>query len=62
MGIKYALERLSEKILVGIAWHLPKNLVKWCAVRMMVHATVGQYSYCDVSELTAIDVLKRWEV
>jgi hypothetical protein len=34
----------------------------WCAVRLMAHATVGQYSKQIVPELTAIDALKRWNI
>lgn len=44
-----------------LAWLLPKELVKWCAVRLMAHATQGKWSGQVVPELTAIDALKRWD-
>jgi hypothetical protein len=52
---------MKEKLMIKIAWLLPRELVKWCAVRVMSHATVGQYSSQIVTELTVIDALKRWE-
>jgi hypothetical protein len=50
-----------EKLQMWVAWRMPKWLVKWCAVRLMAHATQGAYSNQVVPELGAIDALKRWE-
>lgn len=44
-----------------IAWHLPKQLVLWAAVRLMSHATIGKYSDQVVPELTCLEALKKWE-
>lgn len=52
---------MKEKILTWIVWHLPKKLVMWCAVRVGVHATTGDYSNQVVPDLTFMDALKRWE-
>lgn len=52
---------MKEKLLIWIAWHLPRSLVKWCSVRLMAHATVGKYETQVVPELLAMDALKRWE-
>lgn len=52
---------MKEKIMVWIAWHLPKQLVYCCAVRLMAYATTGPYSLQIVPDLLAIDALKRWE-
>jgi hypothetical protein len=60
IDIKYEYRKISEKILMGIAWHLPKKLVMWCAVRLMAHATTGKYSNQIVTDLTIIDALQRW--
>jgi hypothetical protein len=57
----YRAKRLSEKMLLWLVYKLPKRLVYWCAIRVMAHATTGQYSNQIVSELTAMDALKRWE-
>ncbi len=49
-----------EKFYIWLAWKLPKNLVKWASIRLMVNATQGQYSTTVVPELTAMDALNRW--
>jgi len=51
---------MKEKILIWLAWHMPKELVKWAAVRLMASATVNEYSDQIVSELTCLDALQRW--
>jgi len=61
IDFKYEAKKFSEKILMGIAWSLPKKLVMWCAVRLMAHATTGQYSSQIVPDLTIIDALRRWD-
>jgi hypothetical protein len=43
-----------------IAWHLPKSLVAWCAIRVGAHATQGQYSSQVVPDLKFMDALQRW--
>ena len=43
-----------------IAWLMPRELVRWCFIRVTAHATQGKYSNQIVPKLTAIDALKRW--
>lgn len=49
-----------EKFLIWLSWKMPKELIKWCAIRLMVNATQGQYSNQEVPALLAVDALKRW--
>lgn len=51
---------MYEKIIMYVAWKLPKRLVMWCAIRVIAHATQGEYSTQIVPDLTAMDALKRW--
>lgn len=51
---------MKEKILIQLAWLLPRSLVYWCAIRLMSNATMGAYSGQVVPELRALDALKRW--
>lgn len=44
-----------------IAWWMPHSLVYWCAIRLMVHATQGEYSNTVVPDLRAMTALQRWE-
>ena len=53
---------MTEEIWIWIAWRLPRVLVYWCARRVNVHATSGEYSHQPVVELRAIDALKRWDL
>ena len=39
---------------------MPRDLVYWCAIRLMSEATTGKYSYQVVPELKAVDALQRW--
>lgn len=52
---------MREKILIWVAWHLPRKLVMWCAIRVGANATQGAYSNQEVPELKFMDALKRWE-
>jgi hypothetical protein len=56
------MNRLKEKVLIAVSWHLPKSLVYWCAIRLMAHATTGKYSNQVVPELLAMDALQRWPI
>jgi hypothetical protein len=54
-------ERAKERVARWVAWHLPRQVVMWCALRLYAHATQGKYSDTVVPELTAMDALQRWE-
>ena len=51
---------MIEKICIWLAWHLPKQLVYWCAVRVGANATTGCYGHLMVVDTLYLDVLKRW--
>src|SRR5215472_5250918 len=55
------LYRLQEKINTWIAFHLPRGIVYWAAIRMGAHATCGCWGHENPTELLFIDALKRWE-
>lgn len=57
----YDLHRVPERIWMWTAWHLPKKLVLWAAVRLMAHATTGKYGSTNATHLTILDALQRWE-
>jgi hypothetical protein len=57
---KYQYRKNRDKLIRAIVWRLPKRLVMWAAIRVVAHATTGEYSNQIVPELTAIDALKRW--
>jgi hypothetical protein len=51
----------KDKIQMWVAFRLPKWLVMWATVRLVVHATSGKYETTIVPELTAMEALQRWE-
>lgn len=57
----HSRDELIERVWMWIAWHLPRTLVMWAAVRLMAWATTGEYSNTVVPDLTAMDALKRWK-
>lgn len=59
--IKYEMEKVTERMFMWVAWMMPRKIAYWCAVRVMVHATQGEWSDQEVPALLAIDTLQRWE-
>ena len=51
---------MKERILMFIAWHLPRSIVLWCAIRLGAYATQGKYENQIVPELNFMDALSRW--
>lgn len=58
---RYERDRLKEKLLIALAWMLPRQVAYLAAVRVAAHATTGKYSNQIVPELSAMDALKRWQ-
>ncbi len=52
---------MKDKICMWVAWHLPKRVVMWCAVRISAHASGPCYPHQIVPDLTVCDAVKRWE-
>jgi hypothetical protein len=62
MEIVVRWDRIKEKTLMWIAWHLPRDVVKWCAIRVFAHATTGQWGREQTPALLATDSLRRWDI
>jgi hypothetical protein len=58
---RYDLHKVPEIFWMWIAWKLPKPLVMWCAIRLMAHATTGQYGSQEVGTVSIMDALQRWD-
>lgn len=50
-----------EKMWMKLAWAMPRMLVYWCAIRLIGHATSGEWGNRSPSDLLAMDALQRWE-
>ncbi len=59
-----SMNRMKEQIVMFVAWHLPKELVYWCAIRLMAHASASDKALLAgediVPELTCITALGCW--
>lgn len=44
-----------------VAWKLPHNIVMWAYVRVVAHGTTGRWSNTLVPDVTAMEILKRWD-
>lgn len=62
LRIRIFLRQLKEKVVIKIAWKLPRYLVLWCSIRLMAYATTGEYGKEHPDDVSIMDALKRWEV
>lgn len=60
VSMRITLRDLREKTLYWIAWKLPRGVIYWAAIRLVAHATKGQWSGVEVPALNAMDALERW--
>lgn len=49
-----------ERVLIAVAWRLPRSLVYWCVIRAFAHATTGPWSDQEVGTVGGFDILERW--
>lgn len=54
--------RLREKMIMKIAFSLPRSVAYWCAIRVGGYATCGKYGCDSPTDLKFMDALKRWEM
>ena len=52
---------MKTKIQMWIVWHLPKWIISWAGIRLVAHATTGEYSDTIVPNLEAMEALRRWD-
>lgn len=58
---RYLLNRKREALIRWVAWRLPRELVKWCYIRVGANATTGKYADTIVPALPMMDALQRWD-
>ena len=56
----YQVSKRKEKIVMWVAWHLPRTLAMWAYYRVLAHATTGKYGKTLVTDLTAMDAIDRF--
>ena len=58
--LRYKARKSRERLMMWIAWHLPRDLVMWCYIRVGANATTGKYEREIVPEVRMMDALQRW--
>lgn len=53
------MNSLIEKMLLWIAWHLPKELISHCYARV-VNIAMQKHPDKAISDINAIDALEDW--
>jgi len=53
--------KMLDKLWQAIAWRVPARLAAWCAYRIIAYATGRLYGDTIVPEVTAMEVMRRWE-
>ena len=56
------MRKRRENFTIWVAFHLPRYLVMWCAVRLMAHATTGQWGHEEPGKVNIIEALSRWNI
>lgn len=51
---------LRDRFWGWLAWHLPRGLVEWCAIRVFAAGTTGMWGDTVASDLSAIEAIRRW--
>ena len=62
MWLRWNLMNSGMNIKIWIVDRLPEWIIYYSLVRAGINASTGKYSNQVVTELTLIDVMKRWEV
>jgi len=55
------MKKLVDRFFKWLASVLPRRLIYWCAMRLVVHATTRKYSSESVPDLRAMDAVERWD-
>lgn len=59
--MREAFRSFVEQACVSLAWHLPRQLVYWCFIRVASHGTTGPYDNTSPCDLTVAVAAQRWD-
>lgn len=52
---------MREKLIIWLAWRLPRELVRWAMIRTFAHATTGRWGGDHVDAIGYKEVYDRWD-
>lgn len=50
-----------ENFWLWLSYRMPKALIYWCALRVAVHATTGEWAREEVDSVSIMVALDRWD-
>ena len=59
-SLRERIRRFFESIPRKVAWMLPPSVAMWAGMRVIAHATTGKYAAENVSSMTAMMAIARW--
>ena len=59
--VQLGWRKQRERLVMWIAWHVPKWLAYWCFIRVAAHATTGEWSGSVPHNVSIMDALERWD-
>lgn len=59
--VKYQIQKRRERFLMWIAWHMPREIVKWCFIRLAAHATTSEFANRETPTVTCMEALACWD-
>tara|TARA_R110000782_G_scaffold70244_1_gene141131 strand:+ start:202 stop:411 length:210 start_codon:yes stop_codon:yes gene_type:complete len=60
IDFEYRIKRNQEKVVIWIAWHLPKSVAMWACYRVLAYSTTGKYETTIAPEITAMEAIDRY--
>jgi len=50
-----------EEFCRWLAWRLPRSVAVWATIRVATYASGGEWSDQDITTLTVVSAVQRWE-
>lgn len=51
---------MVEKLLIRVAWLLPRQLAYWAFIRVATHASVTDYSHREMESISVVEIVNAW--
>jgi hypothetical protein len=61
LTLKLWIKKAIEKFWIELVWMMPHELLRWCFVRVVTHATTGKFGSTELPGITAATALARWD-
>lgn len=59
--MKHYTPSIRTRFVQWLAWHMPRDIAYWCAIRVVTHASTHALSNVEMGAITAVEALEEWE-